>query len=562
MAQIRSKQLKLSNPGDMIVADANSNGSILAIGKTEGQALVVKNTGTSSAPVYVLAYDSVAGKFVTYDDSTTQLGATTVQDAIVKLKSSVGGLTGALVYTGTVDASAPTFTPALATTVATGTYYHVTVAGNKIPTNSTNGSTPYQSVLVGDAVVWNGTYWDVISHISTVVAGTTGKITVTGSPDQGYVATIDENYAGQSSITTVGTVTTGTWNGTNIDLKHGGTGTDLSATADNSLLFKSGTGVNVSTPPSGAAVASGSITSFTSNVTNTSALDSDPNANLTVTTGSAAGTGATVTATTTTASSFTISNVALGNSGGTGYATGDTITLTGFAAGTIKVATVDGNGVIQTFDASNLQNAYSSSTNTGASNVTQASTSGAGTGATFTITETGTTTYTVTGFNVTAAGTGYVSGDTLTVKSTIGGSPVTLGTVNITGVSAGQSAAGTTYLSFNPTSGKFDWVDADSIAGSAQQTEEITDQLTFVSGTPGANQTAAGANATVTLSHLPVSGTITVFINGLRLGGSDFTYAVSSSDATKGTITLVDSSLGYSAENGDVIEITYNYTVS
>ena len=566
MAQLRAKQLKLSKPGDMIIGDSKSNGSILAMGSTAGQALVVKNTGTTEAPTLVLAYDSVAGSFVTYDDTVTQLGASTVQDAIVKLKGSVSSLTGALVYTGTVDASVPTFTPVLPTTVPTGTYYQVTKAGNKIPTNQgdgsgTDGNAFYEAVSVGDAIVWNGTYWNVIAHIDTVVVGTAGAIKVTGSPDEGYVVTIDPTYIGQESITTVGTITTGTWNGTNVDLKHGGTNTDLSGVSDNSLLFKSGTGTDVSTPPSGAAVAAGSITTFTTSITDTSALDSDPNVGLTTTSGSTNGKNAAVKVDTTKGSNFVVSSVAV-NAGGTGYATGDTVTLTGFTAGTVKVQNVDGNGAIQTIDASNLQGAYTSDTDTSGTAIAAASTSGAGTGATFNVTETGSDTFTITGFSLTNTGEGYAVNDVITVKSTIDSTPTVLGTITVTGVAAGSAGAGTTYLSFDPDSSAFKWVDADAITGAAEQTVEATDQLEFVDSDAGAGQTLAGANAVVTLSHLPKENSLEVFLNGLRLGAADFTYAVSSTDTTKGTITLVDSSLGYSAEATDVIEITYLYVAS
>ena len=157
-----------------------------------------------------------------------------------------------LIYTGTVDASVPTWTPALPTTVAKGTYYKVSTAGNKIPTNGTDGtSTPYQYVQVGDAVVWNGTFWDVLSHVDANVTGTAGQISVTGTSDTGFTVAIDSAYIGQSSITTLGTIGTGTWEATVIDLAHGGTGTDLSSAADNGLLYKSGTGIKEVTVPTG-----------------------------------------------------------------------------------------------------------------------------------------------------------------------------------------------------------------------------------------------------------------------------------------------------------------------
>lgn len=65
------------------------------------------------------------------------------------------------------------------------------------------------------------------------VVGTTNRISVgTNSID------IDANYVGQSSITTLGTVTTGTWNATVIDEVYGGTGLSSYTTGD--LLYASG----------------------------------------------------------------------------------------------------------------------------------------------------------------------------------------------------------------------------------------------------------------------------------------------------------------------------------
>ena len=59
--------------------------------------------------------------------------------------------------------------------------------------------------------------------------GTANRITV--SADAINIAT---NYVGQNTITTLGTITTGTWNGTTIGTAHGGTG--LTAAAKGSVL--------------------------------------------------------------------------------------------------------------------------------------------------------------------------------------------------------------------------------------------------------------------------------------------------------------------------------------
>ena len=56
----------------------------------------------------------------------------------------------------------------------------------------------------------------------TSVTGTANRITSTGGTTP--VIDISAAYTGQSSITTVGTIGTGVWNGTSVDVAHGGTG--------------------------------------------------------------------------------------------------------------------------------------------------------------------------------------------------------------------------------------------------------------------------------------------------------------------------------------------------
>jgi hypothetical protein len=61
------------------------------------------------------------------------------------------------------------------------------------------------------------------------VVGTADKITVSAN-----ALTIASTYVGQSSITTLGTISTGVWNGTEIAATSGGTG--LSSIAKGSVL--------------------------------------------------------------------------------------------------------------------------------------------------------------------------------------------------------------------------------------------------------------------------------------------------------------------------------------
>ena len=66
------------------------------------------------------------------------------------------------------------------------------------------------------------------------VGGTSNRITVTAD-----AVDIASTYVGQTSITTLGTITTGTWNGTTIGTGYGGTGLTTYATGD--LLYASAT---------------------------------------------------------------------------------------------------------------------------------------------------------------------------------------------------------------------------------------------------------------------------------------------------------------------------------
>jgi len=72
--------------------------------------------------------------------------------------------------------------------------------------------------------------------------GTANRISVSGSGID-----ISASYAGQTSITTLGTIVTGVWNASIIGLAYGGAGADLTALADGSILKKSGTALVAAT---------------------------------------------------------------------------------------------------------------------------------------------------------------------------------------------------------------------------------------------------------------------------------------------------------------------------
>lgn len=73
-----------------------------------------------------------------------------------------------------------------------------------------------------------------------------------GSDVQAYSAALDSvtagTYAGDDDIVTVGTITTGTWNGTDIAVADGGTGASTAADARTNLADTSTSGLTTSTP--------------------------------------------------------------------------------------------------------------------------------------------------------------------------------------------------------------------------------------------------------------------------------------------------------------------------
>jgi len=81
----------------------------------------------------------------------------------------------------------------------------------------------------------------VIGNRDATITGTTARITVTNGNASGGVPTIDiaSTYVGQTSITTLGTVTTGIWNGSVITAPFGGTGQSAYAIGD--ILYASAT---------------------------------------------------------------------------------------------------------------------------------------------------------------------------------------------------------------------------------------------------------------------------------------------------------------------------------
>jgi hypothetical protein len=109
---------------------------------------------------------------------------------------------------------------------------------------STYGNTGWVQTEVVDTLGTSAVAWVQFSGAGTFTAGDGltldgTEFNVVGTADRITVAAdaidIASTYAGQASITTVGTIATGTWNGTTIAVANGGTGATTAADARTNL---------------------------------------------------------------------------------------------------------------------------------------------------------------------------------------------------------------------------------------------------------------------------------------------------------------------------------------
>lgn len=192
--------------------------------------------------------------------------------------------TGAVVGTGTV----------LAQHVADATHNGYLTSGDWSTFNGKQSSGNYISALTGDATATGpGSVALTLATVNTntgsfgsttaipnftvngkgliTAAGTTAVVapagTLTGTTLASNVVT--------SSLTTVGTIGTGVWNGTKVGLLYGGTNADLSATGGTSQVLKQTTvGGNVTVGQLACADLSNSVASCSSDTTNAANITS------------------------------------------------------------------------------------------------------------------------------------------------------------------------------------------------------------------------------------------------------------------------------------------------
>lgn len=364
----------------------------------------------------------------------------------------------------------------------------------------------------GNILTSNGTIWTsaapATSGTVTSVSGTTNRITSTGGGTP--VIDISASYVGQSSITTVGTIASGTWQGTVIGLAYGGTNANL--TASNGGIF-------YSTATAGAILAGNATASkmllsgaFTPPTWSTSTIPT-----------SAGATANKVLLSDGT--NYVLSTPTFPNASAT---TGKFIISDGtnWIASTPTLPNVAGNsGNVLTSDGTNFT---SSAPPTGSLVFLQTQTASGSTALNFT---TGTATYT-TYFFVTQGIQPATAGAflLLQVSNNAGSSYISTGYV---ASATGILAAGTTLATTNSTAG-FP-VGQDAPASNANQVINSTGYIY------GAN---IGANAFVSGTHSTFRNTDTAVRFGWfggtvgTTGNNAFRFIMSSGNITAGTVTL------------------------
>lgn len=266
---------------------AGSNGQVLQIVAGVPQWQTVTGTGTVTS---VAVSGGTTGLSVSGSPITTS-GTITLSGTLIAANGGTGQssyTTGDLLYASSSSALSK---------LAIGTNGYVLTVSGGLPVWAVGGGGGGGSV--------------------TNVSGTTDRITVV-DPTTTPVIDIASTYIGQTSITDLGTITTGTWNADVLDLEYGGTSADLSATG--------GTGQYLKQASSGAAITVGTIPA--SDIASGAALTRTNDTNVTLTLGGTPATSLLA------ATSLTLGwsgqlGVARGGTGIASYAVGDIVYATG-----------------------------------------------------------------------------------------------------------------------------------------------------------------------------------------------------------------------------------------
>ena len=231
--------LNVNDDDVTIYVDANDDLAVKS-SATSGQVLRSVGSGTAEWGALDLSdVDAITGTLPIANGGTGSTSASAARDA---LGLEIG-----------VDVQA--YDPELAALAG------LTSAANKLPYFTGDGTAALTD-LTSDArgLLDDATYADMRTTLGLVI----------GTDVQAYDATLAavsaSTYLGDDSITTLGTITTGTWNGTTIAVANGGTGATTAADARNNLAA---TTSGTTSPPTLARIAKQGNTAHSGGVSTT-----------------------------------------------------------------------------------------------------------------------------------------------------------------------------------------------------------------------------------------------------------------------------------------------------
>jgi Coiled stalk of trimeric autotransporter adhesin len=218
-----------------------------------------------SLKIINLANGTATNDAVNFGQLQSVINGTVWKDKVSAATTSNIVLTGEQTIDGVVTSGSRVLVKSQTVASQNGIYVSSVGAWVRSPDMASGSDGANVTVLVGQGTSQADTQWTCTSNTGSAVVGTNSLFFSQIGAATSYLAdgstltltgntfSINSGYVGQTSITTLGTITTGTWSGTAIAVNKGGTGattiigarTNLGATGKYSALIGDGSSSSI-----------------------------------------------------------------------------------------------------------------------------------------------------------------------------------------------------------------------------------------------------------------------------------------------------------------------------